>query len=382
MASKMLVVGWTARVNRGRLLLVILLLVLLALSSLPFPTVASAQDCVAPQMTPGRGLLRAPLDSIPLAKPDQHTAEVDRRTRIDVLANDKGVFADVELQLEDAPSCGEAGIDGRSIWYQGGRDCMGQSVVFKYRAKLRDARTCEPEWKTAFVTVTVAMTPAPPPPRPEVRPAPEPRPPQISSVSCDIPDSRARFIKIEGGRFVVAEAPPVLADFARLVEEPVFTVATFCLMVEEISAEEFDRFFRPIGDAQKRERFPEVFEQMSDNNAPSVPGVGAPAVGNISRRMAEAYAKQLSEQSGRTLSLPTLNELVAAVLELQNRRPESPEASLLTIGLRSGNLQWTSTPCAETGSFLTLGPSSQGPLTKLCYNESRNSRTGFRLTVR
>src|SRR5262245_57141616 len=190
-------VGWVEGVKP-------LLVTPFVLSVVLFPTVLSAQECTPPSEAPGRGLARAPLDSFPLAKPDQQTAEVERRTRIDVLANDKGVFADVELQLEGAPSCGEAGIDGRSIWYQGGRDCVGQPVVFKYRAKLRDARTCEPEWKTAFVTVTVATIPEPP--RPEVRPAPEPSPPKVAPVSCDIPNSRTRFIKIEGGRFAVAEA--------------------------------------------------------------------------------------------------------------------------------------------------------------------------------
>jgi hypothetical protein len=338
-----------------------LLVITLIVWSVAFSASAPAQDCNTQVAPADRGPLRAPLDPRPEALPDAATVEAGKRQLIDVLANDKGVpsGSKAELQIEENPGCGEAGVDGQSVWYRGGDNCAGRSSTFKYRAKLFDARTCESEWRSALVTVTVTAAP-----------------PRV--LSCDIPGSR--MVKIDGGQFTKAEAPPELGDFIRLVEEDTFTVAPFCLAIEETSAQEFEKFFTAIPESRKRQEFSEVFEQGADN-AGSLPQSSAAAT-NISHTMAEAYAKYQSEASGRTLGLPTLNEYIAAIWELQRKRPQSPEATFLLVGLRSGSLQWTNSPCAETGNFLTLGPGRAGPITKLCYAQSRRDRMAFRLILR
>jgi hypothetical protein len=151
-------------------------------------------------------------------------------------------------------------------------------------------------------------------------------------------------------------------------------------MLGAASASEFEKFFKTVPEETRRQQFPEFFE-LGGGKLEAAGEATDPANG-ISRRMAEAFLRSQGETGGRTVALPTLNELVAAVWELQKARPDSPETGLLIVGLRSGNLQWTSTPCAENGSFLVLGPSTQGALTKLCYDQSRQDGTGFRLVFR
>src|SRR5262249_21730282 len=103
----------------------------------------------------------------------------------------------------------------------------------------------------------------------------------------------------------------------------------------------------------------------------------------ISRRMAEAYAKRKAEATGRSVTLPTLNEYIAAAWELQLKRPGAVETGKFLVSLRNGNLQWTSTKCPDsTERFFVIGPSAQGPLARLCFEQSRRDRTGFRLVVR
>ena len=78
-------------------------------------------------------------------------------SRIDVLANDRGVppQSEIELAIEPAPApaCGKVDVEGGAIWYEAGADCVGVPVRFRYRVKLRDPRTCDYEWQTTTVTV-------------------------------------------------------------------------------------------------------------------------------------------------------------------------------------------------------------------------------------
>lgn len=342
---------------------------------------ALAQDCNQVSDSTGRGPLRAPLDARPEAVPDSRTIESDNRELIDVLANDKGAPPNVfiEIEVEQPLACGKAGVEGRQVWFVGDNSCVGKTIEFKYRAKLVDARTCEYEWRSASINVAVVAAPM----RPPVQPAPPAPPPRLAS--CDIPNLPWRLLKIEGGRFVKSEAPASIADFAKFIEEPTFMVEPFCLMADEVSADEFEKFFRNVPEAQKREKFPEGLE--NDGGAPSIidPLQTAPAT-RISHRMADAFAKHQSQISNRSVNMPTLHEYVAALWELQKRRPTPPQAALLPIALRSGNLQLTGTPCPESGpndgNFLTLGPQMQGAMSTICYDQSRRERTGFRLIVR
>jgi hypothetical protein len=365
-------------VNAYRLLLGAQLIAL----NIFFLAPALSQDCNSAAGPPGQGPLRAPLDVRPEAVPDSQTIESGKRELIDVLANDKGAPANssIELQLEGTPSCGSAGVEGRKVWYLGDGSCVGKTIEFKYRAKLVDARTCEYEWRSAAVRVAVVAPPPAPTPTPTVTPAP------ARLTSCDIPNLPWQLLKIEGGRFVKSEAPATIADFANFIEEPTFVVEPFCLMVDEVSSEQFGKFFRTVSEAQKRENFPEALEENSAA-APPIAELGQSAAATrISYRMAEAYAKYHSNGSGRSVTMPTLNEYVAALWELQKRRPQPPQATMLPIALRSGNLQWTGTACPDSGTdggnFLTLGPQMQGALSTICYSQSRRDRTGFRLIVR
>jgi hypothetical protein len=331
---------------------------------------AYSQDC-SPAATPNSGPLRAPLDPRPEARADLASAEAGKRVTIDVLANDKGVphERNAELQIEQNPNCGDAGIEGQRAWYQGGPECVGKNVTFKYRARLLDAQSCQYEWRSALVTVTVTSSPAIATPE----------------LSCEVTDSKWRLIKVEGGQFVKSEAPADLADFITLVDKPSFTVGPFCLMDDDVSAKEFDKFFSAIPESQKHEKFPEAFDgDSNDQNVLNVVQPDAAATG-ISYRMAEAYASYQRELVGRAVELPTLYELIAAVWELERKHPASPDAQNLSAALRSGNLQWTNTPCPdnpEPGYFLTLGPQVQGPLDAPCYEQTRRGRTAFRLIVK
>lgn len=344
---------------------------------------AFAQDCNLVSDSAGSGPLRAPLDVRPEAVPDSRTVVTDKRELIDVLANDKGAppNASIEMEVEQPLVCGKAGVEGRQVWFVGDSSCIGKTIEFKYRAKLVDARTCEYEWRSASVTVAVVAAPVQPTP---VQPSTQ-TPPVARLASCDIPNLPWRLLKIDGGRFVKSEAPASIADFTKFIEEPTFNVEPFCLMADEVSAAEFEKFFRNVPEAQKREKFPEALEDAG-GASPILDTLQSGAVTRISHRMAEAFAKHQSQISNRSVKMPTLHEYVAALWELQKSRPAPPQAALLPVALRSGNLQLTGTPCPESGpndgSFLTLGPQMQGALSTICYDESRRERTGFRLIVR
>lgn len=335
-------------------------------------TPAWAQGCTPTESDSG---VRPPLVPRPEARADAHSTEAGKRDRIDVLANDVGVRPgpNNNLKIKDQPICGKAGVEGRYIWYKANDDCAGKKVLFEYSAKLQDARTCEDEWRSAPVAITV-----------------KPR-----AVSCDVPNSNWRMIKVGGGQFTKDEAPERIRDFVKLLNEPAFTVSPFCITADAISAAEFERFFMSISPEQRKKDFPEAAKRttnggsLGDGDPDFVPPIMLPGsesegpANKISRRMALAYAKHQSEKKGRALTLPTLNEYVATTWELstQERSREFIDA------LRSGNLQWTSTPCPQTdpepGSFLMLGPGARGPLSTLCYDEFRlDARTGFRLIVR
>ena len=292
----------------------------------------------------------------PQARPDQATAEAGERKRIDVLANDVGMPPDTEpappLEVQGPVTCGTAQVEGRFVVYQGGNECVGKQVRFGYSVRLPN------ETVTAVVTVTV-----------------KPR-----SVACESPNPAWKWVKIDGGRFEKANAPAGVADFADLAEEDAFTVAPFCLMLEPVPADDLDKFIGTIPEAQRREQFPEIFEDAGA----SVPQDSQSGSANrVSRRMAQAYVKKAGATT-RGVELPALNEYIAAAWELWTKHNELPEAQAFIVSLRSGSLQWTSTSCGSADSFWTIGPSAgaQERLTKLCFDQSRRDRTGFRLMTR
>lgn len=341
------------------------LLAWLTVAALVPPTAIWAQEC---SQTPGGGpALHA------VARPDQVSVEPGRRAEIDVLANDIGAPADIntvpEMRLEGTVACGSAKLEGRRLIYEGGPECAGRTLNFGYSALLRDPGTCQERWVTGLITVTITEGPRQPPENP----------PPVRQVSCEIPNLPWRLIKIEGGQFNKADAPVEIEDFVKLIGESSFTVGPMCLMAEEVSAPEFEKFFTSISEAKRRELFPEAFERGAENAPQSA------AAAPISHRMAQAYAAHQSEAMARNVGLPTLNEYVGAVWELQRKKPDAPETALLLVSLRSGNLQWTNSHCPEspaTTSFLVLGPEPLGPLAAHCFDQLRRERTAFRLLVR
>ncbi|MBV6486921.1 MAG: hypothetical protein GHHEDOFH_00858 [Pseudorhodoplanes sp.] len=320
-------------------------------------TLVQAQGPVVPPSTSHAEPARPSPILRPEARPDQVTVEAGERKRIDVLANDERVSTDPsvipEVRVDGPVACGTASIEGRFVVYQGGDACVGQRVTFDYSANLQN------EWVTGQITVTV---------KPRV-------------IACDIPNPSWQLIRIEGGRFDKSNVPPGVVDFADLLDETTFTVGPFCLILEPVLAEDVEKFFGSIPEEQRREQFPEIFETAGTSFPTGEQNQRAPAT-KISRRMAEAYVKQKAEATARNVTLPTLNEYVAAAWELQAKRSNARETNVFLVALRSGGLQWTSTPCGPSGSFWTIGPSAQGPLTKLCYEQSRRDRTGFRLVVK
>ena len=104
--------------------------------------------------------------------------------------------------------------------YLGDRTCIGKVVRFGYSVRVQD------EWVTGLVTVTVVEPPAVPPPEPHVSGPAGPAAPG-PAVTCDLKDRSWRAIKIEGGRFEKANAPPEIADFVRLIDADTLTVEPF-----------------------------------------------------------------------------------------------------------------------------------------------------------
>lgn len=301
---------------------------------------------------------------LPEARPDAAVAEVGKPLRIEVLANDYGVPpADQpapELQVEGVPPCASVGVDGRALIFRGGADCVGSDVVFGYRVKLGG------NWLTAAVSVTVK-------PAEIVR-----RSDGGGAAACSFPDPDMKMTKIEGGSFDKSSIPPGVVDFAELVDENTFSVTPFCITLDAIPAEPVDRYFNNLREEDRTEQFPELAGQGGVPPPQAMPG-RPPA--SVSQRMAVAFAKRSGERSDRELLLPTLQQYVAAAWELQTKHPGAAETDAFLIAMRSGNLQWTSTPCGSSGSYWTIGPSAQGKLVRLCYALSRLDRTGFRLAI-
>jgi hypothetical protein len=313
------------------------------------------------------------------ARPDELSVQAGKRGEIDVLANDIGAPSDAnmvpEMRLEGTIACGSAKLNGRRLIYEGGSECIGQPLNFGYSARLRDPGTCQERWVTGLITVTVTEAPAVPPVNPPVAVNPP------GQLSCEIPNAPWRLIKIDGGQFNKTDAPPEIADFVKLITESSFTVSPLCLMAEDVSAQEFEKFFGTISEGKRRAQFPEAFEQGSENSRNIFDPAQSAAATQISQRMAQAYATYQSEAISRNVGLPSLNEYIGALWELQRKRPDAPETALLLVNLRSGNLHWTNSRCLET-AFLALGPQLFGSVTTLCFDQARRERTGFRLLVR
>jgi hypothetical protein len=285
----------------------------------------------------------------PVAIDDRATVEAGRPTRIEILENDLAIPAGPtppEIDIVQ-PACGTVQVDGRAVIYSGTSDCVGAEVSFKYIVKLPDDSVA------AAVNVTVTAT----------------------TFSCGISSMQVTSIKIEGGVFNKQNAPPAIADLVAQIDDQTFTVPTFCVTLDAVSAELVDPYFNNMPQQERDDQFPETLL----NNAA---GGGTDPAARVSHRMAQAFARRSSERSGRNIQLPSLNEYVAVAWELQTRRPQSPEALNFIAGLRSGALQWTSTPCAGENAFWVIGPNFQGRVEKLCFNQSRLEKTGFRLAIR
>jgi hypothetical protein len=317
---------------------------------------------------------------LPEARPDTATAEVGVAKRIEVLGNDLGVPAQgqpaPEMKVDGVPPCATVQVDGRALLFRGGADCVGSDVVFDYSVKLGG------EWQSAAVSVTVRPAEAavtPPPSQPPVTPPPS----AGAVVPCSLPDTDWQMARIEGGTFNKSSIPAGIVDFADLIEDSSFSVASFCITIDAIPAEPVDRYFNNLNEDERRSQFPEIGAR---NAMPTGQADPARAAANASQTMALAFSKRSGERSGRALGLPTLQEFVAAAWELQSKYPGSPQTDAFLILVRSGNLQWTSTPCGSPGSYWTIGPSTQasaqGKLVKLCYNSTRIDRTGFRLVMK
>jgi hypothetical protein len=300
---------------------------------------------------------------LPEARPDAAVAEVGRPVRIDVLANDYGVPSEgqpaPEMRIEGVPACATVQVEGRTLIFRGGTDCVGADVVFGYSVKIQG------DWLTAAVSVTVKPATA------------------AALGPCNVPEYDWQMTKIDGGTFDKSSMPPGIVDFVDLIDENTFSVAPFCITLDAIPAEPVERYFNNLREEDRRDQYPELAAQT---NIPAVPGAPGRMPANASQRMALAFAKRTGERSNRQLALPTLQEYVGVAWELQAKHRGAPETDAFLITMRSGNLQWTSTPCGSPGSYWTVGPSTQasaqGKLVKLCYELSRLDRTGFRLVVK
>jgi hypothetical protein len=315
-------------------------------------------------------------DLLPEAMPDSAVTEVGREVTIEVLANDVGMPAAEqapEIRVERVPPCATVQVAGHALTFRGTQECVGQDVVFGYAVKVRD------DWLTAAVTVTVKPAGSAP-----VVVAPSSVPPtqdqtQVQTASCTSPVPDWPLAKIEGDTFNKSAAPSTIADFADLIEDATFSVAAFCITLAPIPADPVDHYFSGMNDDDRRNLFPELAGQTAAIGTGQTPA-------NASETMVAAYSKWLGERTGRQLSLPTLQQYVAAAWELQTKHPTDPQTDAFLVLMRSGSLQWTSTPCGSEGSYWTIGPSiqagSRGKLVKLCYNSSRMDRTGFRLVIK
>lgn len=318
---------------------------------------------------------------LPEARPDSAVAEVGNAVRIEVLANDLGVPAQgepaPEMKVDSIPPCATVQVDGRALVFRGGNDCVGSDVVFGYSVKLGG------EWQSAAVSVTVRPAAEPGRTPPSTQPPVAEQAPATAVVPCSLPDTDWQMARIEGGSFAKSSIPAGIVDFADLIEDSSFSVAPFCITIDAVPAEPVDRYFNNLNEDERRNQFPEIGAR---NAMPAAQADPTRAPANASQTMALAFSKRTGERSGRALGLPTLQEFVAAAWELQSKHPGSSQTDAFLILVRSGNLQWTSTPCGSPGSYWTIGPSTQasaqGKLVKLCYNATRIDRTGFRLVMK
>ncbi|HXI06893.1 MAG: hypothetical protein ACRC1G_12995 [Bradyrhizobium sp.] len=319
---------------------------------------------------------------LPEARADSATAEVGNAVRIEVLANDVGVPPQgqpaPEMKVDNVPACATVQVDGRALVFRGSASCVGADVVFAYSVKLND------EWQSAAVSVTVRPAGADTPRSPDTPPRPQDpaRRPPGSVPLCSLPDADWQMARIEGGTFDKSSIPGAIIDFAELIEDRTFSVTPFCITIDAIPSEPVERYFNNLNEDERRTQFPELATRDA-----MPPGQADPsrAAANASQTMALAFSKRSGERSGRALALPTLQEFVAAAWELESKYPGTPQAEAFLILVRSGNLQWTSSPCGP-GKYWAIGPStqssSQGRLVKLCYSSSRIDRTGFRVVMK
>jgi hypothetical protein len=313
-----------------------------------FPIMLAAVLAIGPSASWSQSATPMPQPPLkPVAIDDTATAEADRPTRIEILQNDLAIPAGPTAPTIQVvqPACGNVVIDGRAVIYTGGSACVGAEVSFKYVVQLPGDSVA------AGVTVTVTA----------------------STFSCDTRSAGMTSIKMEGGAFDKQNAPGAIADLVAQLDDQTFTIAAFCITPEALSAEIVDPFFNNMPQQERDTQFPET----KYNNAPPSADPGA----RVSHSMARAFARRSSERSGgRTVQLPSLNEYIGVAWELQTRRPQSPEALNFISSLRTGTMQWTSTPCAPD-AYYAIGPFG-GKILKQCLHESWMNNTGFRLAVR
>jgi hypothetical protein len=319
----------------------------------------------------GQALAQAPAAPVarpvyqmkPEARPDEVTIEAGTGWhKIDVLANDVGVPENqdrppVGLPRDSAGNmpqiCGTAKPQGDHLVYEAPARCVGKVDRFFYEVELPNARSGQNETVRGIVVVTVVAR----------------------ALNCE----SNRFVKIEGGTFDKANAPAGIDDILALVDQTSFTVAPFCMSLETVSAEDFTRGLAGVSASKIQSAAPEMMDKGGGQS-------GADDGTGISRRMAQLYMEGRA-QAGEQMTLPTLEEIVAAAWEQQIKRPDAPATALFLLGLR-GNLQWTSSRCdIGDGKYFVVGPYRSGygrPIAvgKVCHTQERRDRGSFRLVVR
>ena len=301
----------------------------------------------------------------PEARADEYVVEIGRGHELKVLENDIGVppagqpqpsleAVEVESAIgQPNQACGVIRPLQSMVYYEGRPDCVGKTLRYTYKVKLRNEQTNQDELVTGQLTIKVVAR----------------------SYGCDT--SSGRYIKIDGGTFDKTRAPHEISDIVQLVEGSSFTVAPFCMTLDPISVDEVTAAIAKL--PPDRTRLAELRD--SDQVGPNAPP-------GSSRRMAELYAEAIASAGDPPMTLPTIEELVAAAWVLQLGAADSLKTKQYLLSLRTGGLLWTSTPCdSGPGKFFVVGPMQSGMgapslVDKLCYAQQRRYRAGFRLVYR
>ncbi len=167
-------------------------------------------------------------------------------------------------------------------------------------------------------------------------------------------------------------------DAARLPGQPAVsdaalqTTRPFCVEATEVTVGDFRAFV----ESGKGAASSADWERSDPSDL-----VDSDVVARVTQTEAEAYAAWISEATGRTYSLPTVEQLIAATALAQRRDAPIPALANSAMDARR---EWTRDACRDADSRIVIGQigADQNRVYAQCLARSeRNPTIGFRLVI-